>query len=66
MADNVCSWIQVDAESDNWETTCGHVFVINEGTPEENSMVYCCYCSNVIDQVVWEEDDEEEDEDGED
>lgn len=38
-----CIWTY-DDNHDYWETTCGNLFVIIEGTPVENNMVYCPYC----------------------
>lgn len=31
-----------------FETGCNNLFVLNDGTPNENSMVYCCYCGSRI------------------
>ena len=41
-----CNWKQDD--EGNWETTCGNMFVIAEGTPSENDMNYCCYCGGLL------------------
>ena len=40
-----CRW---DGLSGLWITDCGRYYVINEGTPEENGMIYCCYCGKKI------------------
>jgi len=37
-----CQWICTDDSS--WITRCGNAFTIIEGTPEDNSMKFCCYC----------------------
>ena len=37
-----CNWTN-DGEG-NWETGCGNLFVIIDGTPTQNGMAYCCYC----------------------
>lgn len=37
-------WSQVDWDSDCWETTCGNAFTLNDGTPRDNRMRFCCYC----------------------
>jgi len=31
-----------------WDTSCGEEFIINEGTPKQNKMKYCCYCGGII------------------
>lgn len=40
----VCVW-QEDQDG-NWDTQCGGCFIIEEGTPSENDMKYCCYCGD--------------------
>lgn len=47
-----CEWLQSDEGSDAWETDCGHKFVLNEGTPEDNGLKYCCYCGKVLTYTV--------------
>ena len=46
-----CAWVEEDGY---WDTDCKHVFVINEGTPEENEMRFCCYCGKRIAQFPEE------------
>jgi len=48
-----CAW-QEDADG-NWETGCGNLFILNDGTPAENGMGYCCYCGKPLKQNVYEE-----------
>ena len=31
-----------------WETDCKQEFAINDGTPSENMMKYCCFCGKII------------------
>ena len=41
-----CTW---ECDSDgNWETDCGEMFILNEGTPVDNSMKFCCYCGKPL------------------
>jgi hypothetical protein len=47
----VCAWREEDG---CWVTDCHHEFVINEGTPRENDMQYCCYCGRTIEQFPEE------------
>ena len=45
----VCLWNNVDG---CWETTCGNAFEINDGTPAENHMKYCCYCGGKVEEEI--------------
>lgn len=38
-----CVWSE-QADGDAWDTGCGHLFCLNEGTPSDNSMTHCCFC----------------------
>ena len=49
----VCKWQEDD--SGTWESQCGNSFVINDGTPEENRMLFCCYCGGEIEQIQYQE-----------
>jgi len=46
-----CEWYEV---GEMWETTCGHAFVLNYGTPSENEMRFCCYCGGELTAPVAE------------
>lgn len=39
---NTCGWYE--EYEGPWESTCGHAFIINEGTPAENGMKFCPFC----------------------
>lgn len=39
---DICIW---EETTDGWQTSCGHLFVLLDGTPEQNRMMYCPYCS---------------------
>lgn len=41
-----CSW--AEDEDENWNTGCGHCFVLTEGYPRENEMRFCCYCGKPL------------------
>lgn len=47
-----CEWREEDGV---WSTDCGGDFEINEGTPAENRMGFCCYCGKPIIQAPEEE-----------
>lgn len=51
----MCRWVQEDEGSDLWETACKHYFALNEGTPSDNAMEYCCYCGKHLEEAPWEE-----------
>ena len=48
-----CVWAQADSDTDLWETSCGRSFRLDEGTPAENHMKWCCYCGKQLDQHPW-------------
>ena len=43
-----CNWWEEDGA---WTTGCARRFVLEDGTPSDNSMEYCCYCGSVIKEV---------------
>lgn len=43
-----CNWWEEDGA---WTTGCARRFVLEAGTPSDNSMSYCCYCGSVIKEV---------------
>ena len=51
-----CIWAQEDDwdNSSVYTTGCGHSFSINEDTPYNNGMEFCCYCGKILDQVLFE------------
>ncbi len=42
-----CYW-KYDNNYDYWETTCNNAFFLENGTPSDNEMIYCCYCGKEI------------------
>jgi hypothetical protein len=56
-----CAWHQDgDSESDLYATSCGHYFSLNDGTPEDNKMHWCCYCGKrIVQEMITEEDEDE-------
>ena len=48
-----CAWREGDG---HWCTDCHHEFVVNEGTPSENGMKYCCFCSKQLVEFPEERD----------
>lgn len=58
MADT-CAWAQADSETDLWETTCKRAFRLDEGTPSENYMKFCCYCGKTLVEHPWVDEESE-------
>lgn len=52
MENDKCNWTYNnpwgDDDCDYWETECGGLFQITEGTPKDNKMGYCPYCGRLI------------------
>jgi len=46
-----CGWHEDGSE---WETDCGQVFTLFDGTPASNGMIYCCFCGNRIEEFEEE------------
>lgn len=49
-----CQWAE-DGIEGPWATSCGHYFSLNEGTPSDNGMKYCCFCGRPLAEVRDEE-----------
>lgn len=58
MADESCTWTEIDEDSSFWETECSESFILNDGTPETNGMVYCCFCGKPIVQESFVEEED--------
>lgn len=52
-----CGWSQ-DGDY-GWYTECGNRFLLEDGTPAENGMAYCCFCGKPLESVPYEEEDDE-------
>ncbi|MHB1098120.1 MAG: hypothetical protein ACYCZR_01070 [Burkholderiales bacterium] len=55
-----CRWVQDGVGESHWDTDCRHRFTINEGTPSENHMAFCCYCGKPLVEIVDLEKEERE------
>ena len=42
-----CNWSEANA-SGAFDTDCGHTFLLDDGTPAENKMAFCCYCGGKL------------------
>lgn len=47
MNNSECIWTE---EEEYWETACGNLFCLNDGTPADNDMKYCPYCGKPLNQ----------------
>lgn len=54
-----CHWRQDGVGEMAWDTDCHNRFLLNEGTPTDNHMAFCCYCGKSL--VAVEDVDEAED-----
>lgn len=43
-----CTWTLDDEDYGAHSTSCGEYFQIEEGSPAENGMEFCCYCGRPI------------------
>lgn len=43
-----CEWHISDEDGSVWESTCGLLWVIIDGTPTENGMQYCPKCGKQL------------------
>jgi hypothetical protein len=50
MKTKKCRWAQDDNGA--WETECGNLFEVTEGTPYENDMKFCPYCGKTLVEFV--------------
>lgn len=52
-----CTWFNEFA-TDRYDTDCGSSFTLNDGTPSDNRMKFCCFCGKPIVEEFEEEEDE--------
>ena len=52
-----CGWTQ-DSDGSAWATGCGHLFDVNDGTPKENGMCWCCFCGRELKQTPYTDDEQ--------
>ena len=45
-----CEWGPTTDGNDHgdWSTGCGYEYTINDGTPKENGMAFCCFCGGKL------------------
>ena len=45
---STCLWTEMDADTNNWDTSCGTAWTIVDGTPTSNEIKYCHGCGLLI------------------
>jgi hypothetical protein len=55
-----CTWHQDgDGDSGVYATSCGRYFNLEDGTPEDNRMQWCCYCGKkLVQELITESSDD--------
>jgi len=43
-----CTWSQDGVGEQAWDTSCHNRFLLNDATPRENHMMFCCYCGKAL------------------
>ena len=57
---DTCTWQQDgDNTSGAYGTSCRHYFHLEDGTPEDNRMKWCCYCGKRLAQSLITEDEDD-------
>ena len=52
-----CTWTE---NSDHyWDTSCHNSFCLDDGTPKDNEMNFCCYCGETLKQEVYKDEGDE-------
>lgn len=50
--DPTCGWwLDEDIDDGSWGTSCGHMFRLDDGSPYQNRMAFCCYCGKPLTEV---------------
>ena len=47
-----CRWGLYNEDDNTWDTDCANIFPISNGTPFDNNMRYCCFCSKKIELEI--------------
>ena len=50
----VCDWTLSESEM-VYDTECGNMFQLNDGTPADNEMAFCPYCGRRLRAVAPQE-----------
>jgi hypothetical protein len=47
-----CIWSRWEVDSDVFSTSCENDFRLDEGTPLENGMKFCCFCGRPVEEYL--------------
>ncbi len=47
-----CAWVPDVDDCRAFETTCGNAFVLNDGDPRTNGVLFCPYCGGKLKNAV--------------
>lgn len=51
-----CRWQQEKEDNSGvWHTDCGTDFWLDNGSPEDNKMVYCTYCGKKLRGIPYQQ-----------
>lgn len=53
-----CHWSQDSEDGDTWAAQCGRYFTINDGSPSDNEMRFCCFCGKPLVEIRFEDEHE--------
>lgn len=54
-----CTWSRDGDDSDEWSTSCGQYFLINDAArPLDCKFSFCCFCGKHITETKHEADDD--------
>ena len=54
-SENACQWLLDDPSDEDdrlWATSCGEMFQLVDGTPEDNRLRHCAYCGGKLEVVI--------------
>jgi len=46
---STCTWSLDDEDEGTWASSCGELWLFNEGGPKENRVKYCHHCGKPVD-----------------
>lgn len=50
-----CCWQQEDWNSGTWFTDCNNAFWLEDGSPEDNKMIFCPFCGKKLRGVPYQQ-----------
>jgi hypothetical protein len=63
LTSNACLWRE-EYGDEEYQTSCGKAFVLNDGTPKDNDMLFCCFCGKLLREERGASEPEEEEDAG--